>query len=388
MIKTEFHEQWVRTAYVNSPLINNISAFINVYLKIKFWANPTNPSQMLLPKIFLEVTNSLFAWVGSVVHKVMMLGCPGCEKFGCTRKCGHFDITGSEADWLAWWERHGLFRQYNDIHPEILCAVADDGNYQCPDRLCRRRYSREVMRSLKCNLSLLQLTRILFGYSVADQHYVIERDAGVTKNTITKVLQRVERVASWKMDFDVENAEKSKSSDETCFGKRKYGRGRKVCSNGQQWAQVITTTDRDGGKTRRVYVRCVPDRSARTLSAGIMCIAHRSALLRTDEWRGSRWAARVLGHLTVNHSASFSQYNDDVCCRIHTNNVEGANSMLKAESRRRFRMGKKVEARKRRIQAYGLLINGKLKSSESSPLAELFLAIKCAAEEDPRALDE
>ena len=55
------------------------------------------------------------------------------------------------------------------------------------------------------------------------------------------------------MEYDVENAKKAKAlrADETCFGKRKYGRGRRVCSNDQQSAQVVTTTQRDGGKTSK-----------------------------------------------------------------------------------------------------------------------------------------
>ena len=53
------------------------------------------------------------------------------------------------------------------------------------------------------------------------------------------------------------------------------------------------------------------------------------------------------------------------------------------KKRRRFRLGKSNEKRQLRIQAQGVLANGRLRQMASSPFVEALLAVKTMAENDP-----
>ena len=190
------------------------------------------------------------------------------------------------------------------------------------------------------------------------------------------------------MNTDIEahrGSVKNVQLDETCFGRRKYGRGKSVSANGQQWAQVAVATQNDGFRTRRIFVLPVGDRSTATLRELPDTLLHRYGVIRTDSWRGSRFLTRErrAGHMVVNHAEGFCTTCPNTGARVHTNHVESANGMLKAEQRRRFRLGKNREKRQLRIQAQGVLANGRLREMASSPFAEALLAVKTMAALDP-----
>ena len=324
-----------------------------------------------------------------------MFACKGCEGFLCTLRAGHGDVCGDEDVAQLWWDNHGLTRIFKDCsnsaHEPILCEEHVNGCYVCPFHVCRRRYSKNVVLSTKAKVGVSTCLKVMFGYANGDRMDCITQDAHITKNTTTKFVQRLEAILAWYMRFCTEKQAcqvKNMQVDETCFGKRKCKVGKPVSGHGQTWFQVAVETSRDGGPTERVFVKHLPNRRASSLSPLVTGLRHRYGIVRTDAWRGSMCLTREIGqfHRVCNHDVGFVSRCPNSGELVHTNNAESANSLLKSEARRRFRIGKRGEQRRNRVEAYGVLVNGKLKNRQSTPFIEVLQAVREATEQDPAEL--
>ena len=110
--------------------------------------------------------------------------------------------------------------------------------------------------------------------------------------------------------------------DESKFGKRKGGRGKKV-----KGAWVFGGVERT--KARRMFAVVAPNRTEETLVALIQKYVAPGSIVYTDGWKSYHNINSKLGleHRVINHSKAFVIPKT----RIHTNSIEGTWSAMKSE---------------------------------------------------------
>ena len=116
--------------------------------------------------------------------------------------------------------------------------------------------------------------------------------------------------------------------DESCFGKRKYARGRVLRS--QQW--VFGGID---VQTKKCFLVPVARRDTQTLLPIINEFILPRTTIHSDEWRAYTALRNNpdYTHLTVNHSVNFV----DPVTGVHTQNIE--NTWMKAKCKQKKQFG-------------------------------------------------
>ena len=133
------------------------------------------------------------------------------------------------------------------------------------------------------------------------------------------------------------------------------------------WGSIVETT-RDN-KLRNIFMEIVPDRSADSLLPGITTLA---AGPRTKIWTDSaRHNLQLNGQCkweSVVHRREWVTSGG-----VHTNTVEGANSLVKKALKREGSvLGRKAEKRCHRVRALAEKCNGKLKVNGNDVLLRMF----------------
>lgn len=155
---------------------------------------------------------------------------------------------------------------------------------------------------------------------------------GLDRNTVYEWYRKFRSIAS---EVILENSESVWGSgkmggpgvmvwiDESKFGKRKNGRGRRAKG---PWVLGILSSGE--GEIGRIIIIPVPDRRADTLIPIIERHVARGSTIVTDEWRAySSLCRRGYRHLKVNHSLEFV----DGGTGLHTQNIEVEWRHLKAQ---------------------------------------------------------
>jgi IS1 family transposase len=121
------------------------------------------------------------------------------------------------------------------------------------------------------------------------------------------------------IDFAIGGPNITVEIDETKLGKRKYHRGHRV-----EGVWILVGIERT--EERKLFLRILPDRSAKTLEEIILQHVQPGSTIVTDCWRGySSLESLGYTHLTVNHSKTFRDEQTGAC----TNTVEGTNNAIK-----------------------------------------------------------
>ena len=163
--------------------------------------------------------------------------------------------------------------------------------------------------------------------------------------------------------------------DETFFSARKRGgchRAKRVRQDGNQIAQSIAVTTRDN-KLSEILMESVPNRTSQSLLPNIQNLASGS---RTKIWtHGARHNLSLRGKYkweSVNHKGQWVTNEG-----VHTNTVECANSMVKKRLKRDGNvLGRKLEKRGDRIQAYAEVCTGSLKCNGGDTLLQVLRNLK------------
>lgn len=202
--------------------------------------------------------------------------------------------------------------------------------YRCTKRACRRWGKlRDGSIFQWCKVDILSFLLVIIGWILKYPTSVITREVNVSKRTVSKIMNHCRELLSfWLMETGevIGGINHIVEIDESCFGRRKYNRGR---IHPQLW--VIGGIDRN---TKRCFLVMTRRRNAATLEQIISRYVENGTIIKTDEWRGYRGLTR-LGyiHNTVNHSQNFVAPNDP---ETHTQNVEALWSKIKRDMRRRI----------------------------------------------------
>eukprot|EP00760_Papus_ankaliazontas_P024820 PhM_4_TR2430/c6_g2_i5/m.78590 len=288
------------------------------------------------------------------------MDCQGCEDFACV---GSFMsirelCVGDDDTAVRWLVSHRLVYQTLSCarsHDAVQChpPTQDKKYWECPIRACRRRTSH--IAPLLDNfgrMSPLSVLMVIYCHIEGLQRKTAKRETKCTQKSVAGVIERLERLLAIahqeryrRARWSVFNMQK----DETCFSKIKRGgcnRNRRVRQQGSTWAHVLVETTPEC-KAIKVFVLPLPDRTAETMVAHVThLIASRLANVWTDSFRSNWPLHQFVRWKAVNHRREWV-----TPAGVHTNTVEGINSMLKrALKLRGGTLGKGNEIRENRMR--------------------------------------
>ena len=150
----------------------------------------------------------------------------------------------------------------------------------------------------------------------------IETYTGMSNVTVSSLVNYFrEHVADTldEIDFVIGGQGVTVEIDETKLGKRKYNKGHRV-----EGVWVLVGVERS--EERKIFLRILPNRTAKTLEEMILRHVLPGTTIITDCGRGyNTLESHGYIHQTVNHSRTFKDEETGAC----TNTVEGTNNAIK-----------------------------------------------------------
>ena len=314
------------------------------------------------------------------------MNCTGCPRFDCAAQIRLASVgSATEETCMLWMRNHKLTVQSVSCergHERVLCNLKG-GKFHCPVRSCRNlmsqdgplKHSKTKVSAKQILIGIVSFSYSMLGTEVAKEEEVSQRTVVLQRQIIEKSLSEVHKIRQ-------RNAEGTVSFmqvDETWFSKIKRGgnnRNQRVRAGGSQIVQTLAECTRDS-KLTEIHVTPVPQKSAEHLIPPIeaMCASSRTRI-HTDGARHNNFLEGKYQWDSVIHRNEWISDSG-----VHTNTVEGANSMLKRTlTRCGGQLGRSNENRHERVRALAEKCNGSLRVNGASVLKRVLedLRVYCA----------
>jgi IS1 family transposase len=211
--------------------------------------------------------------------------------------------------------------------------------FRCPKRSCRKEASMWAGSFFfHCKIPCNDVMNLAYLWICGATHSVLCSATGHTHETVTAFMGYFRELVASYVEEDgcvIGGHGVTIEIDESKISKRKNNRGHHV-----EGAWVVGGVERTSEK--RLFVCCVPDRTADTLRQVIYRHVRFGTRILTDCWRAYDWLDEDENfiHESVNHSVHFKVPNTD----IHTNSIEGTWAGLKASIPKRSRTSEEVDS--------------------------------------------